>query len=185
MIADILDQTRDKMEKMVHALQQDLSGVRAGRASAALLERIRVDYYGTPTPVQQVATINTPDPRTLVIQAWDKNAVAAIEKAIQKSDLGLSPQTEGNIIRLNLPQLTAERRGELTKHVRKLAEERRVAVRNLRREAREQIERAEKSGHAGGDEARRALDDLQKHTDKATEQIGRLLEAKEQDILAV
>lgn len=184
-IEDILKQTVEKMEKALQALRQELNSVRAGRASPALVERLRADYYGTPTPIQQLATITAPDARTLLIHAWDKNAVAAIEKAIQKSDLGMNPQTEGGVIRLNLPQLTAERRNELIRHVRRLAEEQRVAVRNLRREAREQIERREKAGEVSGDVVRRALEDLQKQTDRHIEEIGRLLEAKEKEIGAV
>ena len=182
MISDILEQARSKMDKAVQALRQELNGVRAGRASAGLLERVRADYYGNPTPVQQLATISTPDARTLLIQPWDKNAVGPIEKAIQKSDLGLSPQTEAGVIRLNLPQLTASRRAELIKHVRRLGEEQRVAVRGFRREAREQMERAEKAGQAGSDAVRRGLDDLQKQTDRAVEQIGQLLDTKEKEI---
>ncbi len=182
MISDILTQVRAKMDKAVQTLRQELNGVRAGRASPALLERIRVDYYGSPTPVQQLATISAQDARTLVIQPWDRNAVSLIEKAIQKSDLGLTPQTEGGVIRLNLPQLTAERRNELIRQVRRMAEEQRVAIRNLRREAKELMEREEKAGQAGSDAVRRGLEDLQKHTDRAVADIGQLLEAKEREI---
>lgn len=185
MIADILAQTREKMEKSVAALRHDLGAVRAGRASAGLLEKIRVDYYGNPTPIQQLGTINTPDARTITIQAWDKGAVSAIEKAILKSDLGLTPQTEGGVIRLNLPQLTAERRTELVKLVRKVAEEQRVAVRNIRREAREQMERQEKAGAVGSDDVKRGSDELQKLTDRTIEQIAQVVETKEREITEV
>ncbi len=180
-----MSQTREKMEKAVQALRHDLGGLRAGRASAGLLEKIRVDYYGNPTPIQQMGTISTPDARTLVIQAWDKSAVSAIEKAILKSDLGLTPQTDGGLIRLNLPQLTAERRAELVKVARKFAEEQRITVRNLRRDAREQVERQEKAGTVGSDEVKRATDELQKLTDRAIEQIAQVLEAKEREITEV
>lgn len=185
MSAQILAQAREKMEKAVVALRHDLAGIRAGRASPALLEKIRVDYYGTAVPIQQLGTVSAPDARTLVIQAWDKGAVSAIEKAIQKSDLGLVPQTDGGVIRLNLPQLTAQRRTELVRHVRKVAEEQRVAVRNLRREAREQLERQEKAGAISADDVKRAGDDLQKITDKAMEQVAALVEGKEREITEV
>lgn len=185
MVSDILTQARTKMEKSVQTLRHDLGSVRAGRASPALLEKLRVDYYGAPTPVQKLASITTPDPRTIVIQPWDKGAVGAIEKAILKSDLGLVPQTEGGVIRLNLPQLTAERRGELVRHVRKLAEDQRVAVRNIRREAREQLERQEKAGEISSDELKRASEELQKMTDRAMAEIGQILEAKEREIMEV
>ena len=185
MTADILAQAKEKMDKTIAALRHDLGGVRAGRANPALLERLRVDYYGTPTPVQQVATVTTPDARTLVLQVWDKTAVAATEKAILKSDLGLTPQTDGSSIRLNLPQLTAERRGELVKHVRKLGEEQRVALRNLRRDARDQLERQEKAGAVSADEGKRATEGLQKLTDRSMEQIAQVVEAKEKEITEV
>ena len=185
MTADVLKDAQAKMERAVAALRSELHGLRAGRASPALLERIRVDYYGHPTPVQQLATITTPDPRTLVIQPWDKNVASAIEKAIQKSDLGLTPQTEGGVIRLNLPPLTTERRNELIRHVRKLAEDQRVVIRNVRREAREQLERAERAGEVGSDAARRALDELQRLTDRMMAEIGREVEAKEREIAEV
>jgi ribosome recycling factor len=184
-VSDILTQARTKMEKSVQTLRHDLGAVRAGRANPALLEKLRVDYYGAPTPVQKLASITTPDARTIVIQPWDKGAVGAIEKAILKSDLGLVPQTEGGVIRLNLPQLTAERRGELVRHVRKLAEDQRVAVRNIRREAREQLERQEKAGEISSDELKRASEELQKMTDRAMAEIGQILEAKEREIMEV
>jgi ribosome recycling factor len=185
MSAQILAQAREKMEKAIVALRHELAGIRAGRASPALLEKIRVDYYGTAVPIQQLGTVSAPDARTLVVQAWDKGAVSAIEKAIQKSDLGLVPQSDGGVVRLNLPQLTAERRTELVRHVRRVAEEQRVAVRNLRREAREQLERQEKAGALSADEVKRAGDDLQKITDKAMEQIAALVEGKEREITEV
>lgn len=185
MTADVLAATREKMEKSVQALRQELAGVRAGRANPALLEKIRVEYYGTTMPLQQVGAITTPDPRTLLIQVWDKGAVPAVEKAIQRSDLGLTPQTEGNVVRLALPQPSAERRAELVKHARRIGEEQRIAIRNLRREAREQLERQEKAGEIAGDEARRAADELQKITDRAMAQVTQLVEAKEREISEV
>jgi len=183
--AEILRQAREKMDKAIGALGQDLAGVRAGRAHPALLERIRVDYYGTATPLQQVASVTAPDARTIVLQVWDKSAVSAVEKAILKSDLGLTPQVDGASIRLNLPQLTAERRTELVRHVRKLGEDQRVVVRNLRRDAREQLDRQEKAGAVSTDEVKRGGDELQKVTDRAMEQVAQLIEAKEREITAV
>lgn len=185
MISDILTQTREKMEKTVLALRHELGAIRAGRASTGLLDRVRVDYYGTPTPIQQLGSVNAPDARTLLIQVWDKGALSAIEKAILKSDLGLTPQTEGGVIRLNLPQLTAQRRTELVKVVRKLAEEQRVAVRNIRRDAREQMDRQEKAGAMGADDVKRGTDDLQKLTDRTIEQIAQVSAAKEREITEV
>jgi ribosome recycling factor len=185
MTADVLAATREKMEKSVQALRQELAGVRAGRANPALLEKIRVEYYGTATPLQQIGSITAPDPRTLAIQVWDRGAVPAVEKAIQRSDLGLTPQTEGNVVRLVLPQPSAERRAELVKHARRIGEEQRIAIRNLRREAREQLERQEKAGEIAGDEAKRGGDELQKITDRAMAQVGQLVEAKEREISEV
>jgi len=182
--AEILAQARERMEKSLQALRHELGGIRAGRASAALLEKLRVDYYGTATPIQQLGSISVPDPRTLVIQAWDKTAVSAIEKAIQKSDLGLVPQTEAGLIRLNFPQLTAARRAELIKHTRRVGEDQRVALRNLRREAREQFDQ-EKAGAVSADEVKRAGEELQKITDRAIAQVAQLIDAKEREIAEV
>ena len=185
MVADVLAQTRQRMDKSLETLRHDLGGVRAGRATPALLDRIRVEYYGTPTPLQQLAGITCPDSRTIVVQTWDKSAVSAIEKAILKSDLGLTPQVEGALLRLPLPQLTAERRTELVRHVRKLAEDQRIVLRNLRREARDQLDQQEKSGGASADEAKRATDELQKLTDRYMEQVAEMLAAKEHEITEV
>jgi len=134
MINDALSSAEDKMKKTVEVLRKDLASVRAGRANPAMLEKITVDYYNTPTPINQLANVSVPEPRMLVIQPWDKSAIKDIEKAIMKSDLGLTPSNDGNVIRLPIPQLTAERRTEIAKTVRKKAEEARVAVRNIRRE---------------------------------------------------
>ncbi len=182
---EILRQTKEKMDKAIGALAQDLATVRAGRAHPALLERIRADYYGTPTPLHQVASITASDARTILLQVWDKSAVSAVEKAILKSDLGLMPQVDGSTIRLNLPQLSAERRSELVRHVRKLGEDQRVVVRNLRRDGREQMDRQEKAGGLSADQVKRGADELQKLTDRAMEQIAQLVEGKEREITAV
>ncbi len=175
---------RERMEKSVQALRQELGGVRAGRASPALLERIRVEQYGTMMPIHQLANV-TADGRTLIVQVWDKAAVGTIEKALLKSDLGMTPQTDGNTIRLTVPQLTAERRNDLVRQVRKLAEEQRVVVRNVRRDAREQVDRAAKAGQRSSDEAKRDQDDLQRATDGAMAEIARLLADKEREITEV
>lgn len=185
MVADVLAQARQRMEKSLETLRHDLGGVRAGRATPVLLDRIRVEYYGTPTPLQQLAGVTCPDARTLVVQAWDKSAVPAIEKAILKSDLGLTPQVEGALLRLPLPQLSAERRAELVKHVRKLAEDQRIVLRNLRREARDHLDQEEKAGTASGDEVKRAGEELQKLTDRYMEQVAEALTAKEREITEV
>ncbi len=185
MTGEILRQTKEKMDKAIGALAQDLATVRAGRAHPALLERIRADYYGTPTPLHQVASITASDARTILLQVWDKSAVSAVEKAILKSDLGLMPQVDGSTIRLNLPQLSAERRSELVRHVRKLGEDQRVVVRNLRRDGREQMDRQEKAGGLSADQVKRGADELQKLTDRAMEQIAQLVEGKEREITAV
>lgn len=174
----------DRMDKALAALKRDLSSLRAGRASTALLDRIQVDYYGTPTPVNQLSSINTPDVRTLVIQPWDKSALAEIEKAIMKSDLGLTPVNDGNIIRLSIPPLTEERRVELVKLTKKYGEEAKVAVRNIRRDANDEIKKQEKNG-ISEDESRRHQDDIQKLTDRYIDEVEKILAAKEAEIMEV
>lgn len=174
----------ERMEKAIAALKKELVGLRAGRATPALLERVQVEYYGTMTPVNQLANINTPDPRTLLIQPWDKSTLGAIEKAIQKSDLGLTPSNDGSVIRLNLPPLTEERRAELVKMTKKFGEEAKVAIRNIRRDANEEIKKLEKTG-ISEDESRRHQDDIQKTTDKYIAEIDKILAAKEKEIMEV
>jgi ribosome recycling factor len=173
------------MTKAVEAAQQDYSTIRTGRANPALLERVTVDYYGTSMPVNQLATISVPEPRLLVIAPWDKNAIPLIEKAITKSDLGLTPTSDGTVIRLTIPHLTEERRKELIKLLHKKAEEHRVAIRNIRRDANEELKRLEKSGEAAEDEVRRAQEQIQKLTDKYIEQIDKLTQAKEAELMEV
>jgi ribosome recycling factor len=184
-IRDVLKETGEKMEKTVENFRRNLMGMRAGRATPALLEKVRVDYYGSPTPVNQLATITVPEPRLLVIQPWDKSMVGAVEKAILKSDLGLTPTSDGAVVRLAIPQLTEQRRSELVRTVRRMAEEERVAVRNVRREAREWIEELEREGEVSEDDARRGQEQLQQLTDRSIERIGQLLEAKEKEIMEV
>jgi ribosome recycling factor len=184
-IRDVLADAESRMNKAVAALRHSLQGLRAGRATPALVEKVRVDYYGTPTPINQLATLSVPEPRLLVIQPWDKSMVGAIERAILKSDIGLTPTSDGTVIRLVVPQLTEQRRQELVRSVRKLGEEERVAVRNIRREAREMIEELVKAGEVSEDEARRGQEELQKLTDRMIDLIGQVLDAKEKEIMEV
>nr|WP_254639450.1 ribosome recycling factor [Cohnella sp. GbtcB17] len=172
------------MEKALAALRRDLSTLRAGRASAAMLDRVQAEYYGALTPVNQLGTINTPDSRTLIIQPWDKSALAAIEKAILKSDVGLTPANDGTIIRLNIPPLTEERRADLVKSTKKFGEEAKVAIRNIRRDANDDIKKKEK-GEISEDESRRHQDDIQKSTDRFVAEVDKILAAKEKEIMEV
>ncbi len=173
------------MQAVIAATRRDFAAVRTGRANPALLERVMVDYYGTPTPIQQLATISTPEPRLLTIQPWDRQMVKAIEKAIQQSDLGLTPNSDGQVIRIVLPQLTEERRKELVRLVRKEAEEKRVAIRNIRRDANEALKKLEKDGLLSEDEVRRAQGEIQTLTDHYIREVDHLLEAKEKEIMEV
>ncbi|MFD1177225.1 ribosome recycling factor [Paenibacillus puldeungensis] len=174
----------ERMDKAIHALKRDLSTLRAGRATPSLLDRIQVDYYGSPTPVNQLANINTPDSRTLMIQPWDKSSLSEIERAIQKSDLGLTPANDGTAIRLTIPALTEERRVELVKTTKKFGEEAKVAVRNIRRDANDEIKKLEKTD-ISEDESRRHQEDIQKLTDKFIAEVDKVLAAKEKEIMEV
>ncbi|XEC97140.1 ribosome recycling factor [Paenibacillus tarimensis] len=176
--------SEDRMEKAISALKRELSTLRAGRAVPALLDRVQVEYYGTMTPVNQLANINTPDSRTLLIQPWDKTSLGAIEKAILKSDLGLTPSNDGNTIRINIPALTEERRSELVKATKKFGEEAKVAIRNIRRDANDDIKKLEKSD-ISEDESRRHQDDIQKMTDRFTAEVDKVLANKEKEIMEV
>jgi ribosome recycling factor len=176
---------KDRMEKAIAALKRELSTLRAGRANPALLDRVQVEYYGTMTPVNQLANINTPDPRTLVIQPWDKSSIGAIEKAILKSELGLNPANDGNVIRIVIPALTEERRTELVKLTRKYGEEAKVAVRNIRRDANDEIKKMEKTAGMSEDESRRHQEDIQKSTDRFIAEIDKILADKEKEIMEV
>jgi ribosome recycling factor len=173
------------MKKTVEVTKNDFASLRAGRATPALLDRIIVDYYGTPTPINQLANITVPEARLLVIQPWDKSVTPQIEKAIMKSDLGINPTSDGTVIRLAIPQLTEERRVELVKVVKKKAEEGRIAVRNIRREANDELKAAQKDGHIAEDESKRGQDQIQKITDKYIKEIDDLLAVKEKDIMQV
>lgn len=172
------------MEKAIGALKRDLATLRAGRATPSLLDRVQVEYYGAMTPVNQLANINTPDSRTLIIQPWDKSSLSAIEKAIMKSDLGLTPSNDGSIIRLGIPALTEERRADLVKSTRKYGEESKVAIRNIRRDANDDIKKLEKTD-ISEDESRRHQEDIQKLTDRFIAEVDKVLASKEKEIMEV
>jgi ribosome recycling factor len=174
-----------RMSRALDALERDLAAIRTGRASTALVERISVEYYGTQTPLNQLASISVPEAHSIVIQPWDRSALGAIEKAILKSDVGLTPNVDGTIVRLNIPPLTEERRRELVRLVHKRMEDARVEIRNHRRETADEIKRAERDGEIGADEARRELDALQKQTDRWTLEVERVGKHKEQEIMEV
>ncbi|MDA1191352.1 MAG: ribosome recycling factor [Candidatus Poribacteria bacterium] len=174
-----------RMKKAIEATLHEFNGVRTGRASPALLEGLQVEYYGTKTPLNQVATITAPEPRLLSVQPWDKGVVKEIEKAISASSLGLTPSTVGTIIRIVIPDLTEERRRDLTKVVKKIAEEGRVAIRNVRRDAIEAIRKAEKAGGYSEDQSRDAQDEIQKLTDQYVKEVDALLVEKEEDLMTV
>lgn len=185
MLKDVFKEAERKMNAVIDATKREFATIRTGRATPSLLDRISVEYYGTETPLNQLANISVPEPRMLMVQPWDKSAVKAIEKAILASDLGLTPNSDGNVIRIAIPPLTEERRKELVKIVRKEAEEKRVAVRNVRRDANEEVKALEKSGEISEDESRRAQDDIQELTNKYISKIDELLAAKETEILEV
>jgi ribosome recycling factor len=183
MIDDLLNDARDRMGKSIDSTRHELATVRTGRASPHLLDRVHVDYYGADTPLNQIATVNASEARLLTITPYDKSSIKAIEKAILESDLGLTPSNDGNLIRLTIPELTEDRRKELVKVVHSLAEEGRVAIRNIRRDCMHHLRDIRKSGEAGEDEERRAEAELQKLTDAKVKDIDDLLKGKEEEIL--
>jgi ribosome recycling factor len=185
MIADVISDAKNRMQKAIDTTRHEFSTLRTGRASPALLEQIRVDYYGTPTPINQMATITVPEPRLLVIQPWDRKMVKDIERGILKSELGLVPSSDGTHVRVPIPALTEERRKELVKVAHRHAEEGRVAIRNIRREAKEMIEQLEEDGDISEDDAKRGLDELQKLTDKFIADVESLLAGKDKEIMEV
>jgi ribosome recycling factor len=185
MSSEILADAERKMARAVEVLERDLGGVRTGRASTSLVERIHVDYYGTSTPLNQLAGINVPEPHQIVIQPWDRSVLGAIEKAIIKSDIGLVPNVDGTVVRLNIPPLTEERRKDLVRVVHKRMEEARVEVRNLRREAADGLKREEREGSMGADDAHRELEALQRLTDRFVADIDRIGDHTEQEVLEV
>ena len=184
-VKEVLDTAKDKMGKSCAVYQRDMVGLRAGRANPQLLDRITVDYYGTPTPLNQVGNISSPEPRLLVISPWESKMISDIEKAIQKSDLGLNPTNDGKIIRLVFPELNEERRKELTKVARKSAEEAKVAIRAIRRDAIEQVKKLKKDSLITEDEQRKDEEDAQKLTDKAIKDVDAICAAKEKEIMEV
>jgi ribosome recycling factor len=174
-----------RMSRAVEAMERDFQAVRTGRASTALVERLPVEYYGTPTALNQLASISVPEAHSIVIQPWDRSVLSAIEKAIQRSDIGLVPNVDGTVVRLNIPPLTEERRKEIVRVVHKRMEEARVEIRNHRRDAADEVKRRERDGDIGTDDARRELDQIQKLTDRWIEEVDRSGTAKEQEILEV
>ena len=185
MLQDVLDTAKEKMKKSCAVYEQNLMGLRAGRANPQLLDRILVDYYGTPTPINQIGNISSPEPRLLVIAPWEAKMIPQVEKAIQKSDLGLNPSNDGKIIRLVFPELNEERRKELTKVASKGAEETKVAIRAIRRDAIEQIKKMKKNSEITEDDQRDAEEDMQKITDKAIKEVDEIYAKKEKEIMEV
>lgn len=185
MTKQVIDQTKDKMEKSVQAFSREIATIRAGRANASLLDKITADYYGAPTPINQLAGVSTPEARLLVIQPYDKTALGDIEKAIMKSDLGISPTNDGSVIRLAIPALTEERRKDLAKLVKKEAEDAKVHIRNVRRDGNEDLKKLEKNGEITEDDLRSFQEDVQKLTDQFISKIDDLAKEKENEIMEV
>ncbi len=185
MIEELLQDAREHMDKSIDSTRHRFASVRTGRASPSLLDRISVDYYGAQTPLRQLATIHAPEPRLLTVEPFDKNSIRAIERAIMESDVGLTPNNDGNRIRLGVPELTEERRRELVKVVRNLAEEGRIAIRNIRRDTMHDLRELKDAGEAGSDDERRAEESLQKLTDEKISDLDGLLKTKEAEILEV
>ena len=185
MSEQVKNQAEEKMKKSVASLQDEFNTIRTGRASASLFDKVRVDYYGQKTPLNQVATISTPEARLVVIQPWDKGVLGEIEKAIQLSELSVNPNNDGKVIRISIPPLTEERRKEFVKVAKNMAEQSRVAIRNIRRDANEEIKKNQKSGDLSEDLAKRAEDEVQALTDQYIQQINESLDAKETEILEV
>jgi ribosome recycling factor len=185
MSAEVLSNAEHRMGRAIEAMQRDFQAVRTGRASTSLVERIHVDYYGTETPLNQLAGISVPEAHQIVIQPWDRSVLGAIEKAIIKSDIGLTPNVDGTVVRLNIPALTEERRKDLVRVVHKRMEEARVEIRNVRRDAADALKKEERDGSVGADDARRQLDTLQRTTDRFIGEVDRLGATKEQEVLEV
>ena len=182
---DALAQAKTRMEKAVEDFRKDLSGVRTGRANVALLDHVRVDYHGTPMPINQLATLNVPDPTVIVISPWDPGAVSPIDKAIRTSDLGLNPTNDGKVVRVPIPPLTEDRRKDIVKHMHKVLENHRTAVRNIRRDIKEAVEKLEKEKKISEDDKKRSLDELEKLTHSETKKIEDLSAAKEKEVMEI
>ena len=185
MTSEILAGAERKMLRAVEAMERDFQGFRTGRASTSLVERLTVDYYGTQTPLNQLASISVPEAHQIVIQPWDRGVLSAIEKSILKSDIGLTPNVDGTVVLLNIPPLTEERRKEIVRSVHKRMEDARVEIRNIRREANDGLKKEERDGEIGADDARREVDQLQKLTDRMIGDVDRLGGAKEQEVMEV
>lgn len=182
---ELLKRFNEKMDKTIAILKEDLNTVRAGRANAAILDKVQVDYYGTMSPLNTIANISVPDPRTILITPFDPSSISGIDKAIQEANLGMNPSTDGKNIRLIVPQLTEERRRELTKTTKKMGEDAKVAVRNLRRESNDAAKKLEKNGEITEDDLKKGLDDIQKATDKHIKTIDEMIAKKDRDIMEV
>ena len=182
---NVKEKAEDKMKKSLTALVEELSGIRTGRASASLFDRINVDYFGQSTPLNQVATISVPEARLVVIQPWDRSIIGEIEKAIQKSELSLNPNNDGKVIRINIPPLTEERRKELVKTAKNYAENYRIAIRNIRRDANDEFKKKQKNSEITEDQEKQASDDIQKMTDKYIAEINSILDSKEKEIMEI
>lgn len=185
MTADLFEDAERRMQKAIEALKQDLNAIRAGRANSALVERVMIDYYGTPTPVHQVASISVPDARLLVIQPWDRKLLTDIEKAIQKSDLGINPTNDGQVIRLNIPPMSEDRRRDLIKGLHKKLDEHKIAIRNVRRDIQDKLRDREKKKEVSEDELKRSSERLQKLTDRFIDEMDKVGKTKELEILEV
>ncbi|QNO16450.1 ribosome recycling factor [Alkalicella caledoniensis] len=185
MLNDIYTDVKDRMGKAVQSLKKDLASLRAGRANVSILDKVMPEYYGVPTPISQMATVSAPEARLLVIQPWDKTTIPDIEKAILKSDIGITPNNDGSVIRLNFPQLTQERRGELVKVIKKKGEEGRVAIRNIRRDGNDMVKELEKDNEISEDDSRRAQDEIQKITDTFIKEIDGIILKKEEEVMEV
>lgn len=182
---EILETTETRMEKAIASLKRDLSHLRTGRANVSVLDGITVEYYGTPTPLNQVANVSAPEPRLVVVQPWDKSIISEIEKAIQKSDLGINPSNDGTVVRIPFPQLTQETREDIAKQAKAKGEDAKVAVRNIRRDANDQIKKLEKNKELAEDESKTYQDDIQKLTDSTIEKIDKAVSEKEKDIMTI
>ena len=185
MLRKIAKQTEKKMKNVVESTKEDFKSVRTGRARPSLVENIKADYYGTPTPIQQMAKVVAPEPRQIVIDPWDKNMIENIEKAIMKEDLGLTPSDDGEVIRINIPKLTEERRKELVRVLNKKTEDSKIKLRNIRRESNDKLEEMENNGDISEDDYHRGLDNIQEITDNYEDKIDELLESKKEEIMTV
>ncbi|CAN5491566.1 ribosome recycling factor [soil metagenome] len=185
MSGEAVSEIETRMARAIEAMSRDFGGIRTGRASTAIVDRLQVEYYGTATPLNQLAGISVPEAHTIVIQPWDRSVLGAIEKAIQRSDIGLTPNVDGTVVRLNIPALTEERRKELVRAVHKRMEDARIEIRNHRREAADEIKRRERDGDLGTDEARREMEQVQRVTDRWVDEVDRVGKEKEQEILEV